>query len=121
MILVNHDAKRKTVEVTARDVLHRLVDDLDEEDAELLASVAAASPTESQPQTDQQGDLVPSESARLLTAVQARALQQATNSGIWPMQVRIALQEWVEKNGGRPQTFRRAYAYPVYAAAAGRA
>jgi hypothetical protein len=71
----------ETVGVTARDVLHRLVDDLDEEDAEVLALVAA----------DQ------SEAARLITAIQAKALKQLSESGIWPEQAQIALRRSFEE------------------------
>jgi hypothetical protein len=79
------------------------VDDLDEDDAELLASVAAGSPTDQIP-TDYD-DLIPSEPARLLTAAQVDALRQATNSDIWPEQAQIMLREWLDRLDKSPRRF----------------
>lgn len=88
--------------MTAHDLLHRLVDDLDEDDAKLLASIAAVRPSD-RPHTDLSEDFVRLESARLLTAVQADALQQAINSGIWSEQAQTALRDWLDKSGNNPK------------------
>lgn len=96
--------ERQTVRVNARDVLHRLVDELDDGDALLLAS-AASGPAGSRMQTAEKADLVRSESARLLTTMNARILQQAADSGIWPEQAQIALHEWLAKLRQDPRRF----------------
>ncbi|MPZ27887.1 MAG: hypothetical protein GEV12_16120 [Micromonosporaceae bacterium] len=90
--------------MNARDVLHRLVDDLDDGDALLFAS-AASGPTGSRMQTEEKADLVRSESERLLTAAQASILQRAADSGIWPEQAQTALREWLAKLRQDPRRF----------------
>jgi hypothetical protein len=85
--------------VSPRDLLHRLVDDLDEADAMLVASlVSAMGPRD----TDNQADIVHVETDGRLAVYQLKTLQAAVKTGRWSARARDTLREYIN-NASHPR------------------